>query len=612
MAEGVVSGARVARYGERWKWPLLAGCALAAFCAVVNILDYVGFAGTPWYGWWDVQTVQNGQPFTARFTAPQPGGAAALAGIHTGDTLDLRDQSLEARIGLAFQPLAREPIRLIVQHGTTQRSLDVRPATVWEGGWQLKLWTVVLAAIAGLWLAGCAFLITLRRARLVEGRLLALTLLCGAMAQLLVMVTPNLALTTVLYTLSIAPSFVGLLLLVNLSSAFGARATWRRVLEGFAYATIALNFVKIGAFLYGLVTLRIDPMPFGINNFANGGSGLPTVLGSAAFLLVVVIAVAAVSTTRRSERPRAAWLLLPLPIAFLANSFFTFIVNDFAQTWAATQSSLALAAGCMLVGAFAVSYALLKRRVLDLEFVLSRTLVFATISLIVVVAFVLLEWLLGTVLSGVSHVTGLVANASLALVLGVSMSYIQKRVDAFVDTVFFRKRHDDERALRDFSKEAAYVTDSNALLDAAIAKVESHTDARSGVLLLDGDGAYGAVRSFGDGEPPAIRENDGAILALKTWHKPLDPHHYETALRGALALPMLARGRLLGVLLLGERAGGEAYAPDEVEALSQFAHGVGSALDALAERTSDGDILSRLDEIKRLLIEQTWKPEPLV
>jgi hypothetical protein len=50
---------------------------------------------------------------------------------------------------------------------------------------------------------------------------------------------------------------------------------------------------------------------------------------------------------------------------------------------------------------------------------------------------------------------------------------------------------------------------------------------------------------------------------------------------------MLARGRLVAILLLGERAGGEAYAPDEVEALSQFAHGVGSALDSLSERRDD-------------------------
>jgi hypothetical protein len=38
---------------------------------------------------------------------------------------------------------------------------------------------------------------------------------------------------------------------------------------------------------------------------------------------------------------------------------------------------------------------------------------------------------------------------------------------------------------------------------------------------------------------------------------------------------------------LGERTGGEAYAPDEIEALAQFAHGVGSSLDAVSTR-SDG------------------------
>jgi GAF domain-containing protein len=240
-----------------------------------------------------------------------------------------------------------------------------------------------------------------------------------------------------------------------------------------------------------------------------------------------------------------------------------------------------------LLGALAVTYALLKRRVLDIEFVLSRTLVVATISLIVVAAFVLLEWLLGTVLAGASHATGLVANGLLALLLGLSMDYIHKRVDAFIDTLFFRKRRDDEQALRDFSKEAGYVTDSEALLDQAIAKIERHTDARGAALLLDGESAYAATRAFGNVSLSAD-ENDAAILALKTWHKPLDPHRYATALHGALALPMLVRGQLLGVVLVGERARGEAYAPDEVDALALFSQGVGSALDSLAHRNGDG------------------------
>lgn len=42
-----------------------------------------------------------------------------------------------------------------------------------------------------------------------------------------------------------------------------------------------------------------------------------------------------------------------------------------------------------------------------------------------------------------------------------------------------------------------------------------------------------------------------------------------------------SRGRLVGVLVYGERAGGESYAADEVEALTELAQGVGSALESM-------------------------------
>ena len=241
---------------------------------------------------------------------------------------------------------------------------------------------------------------------------------------------------------------------------------------------------------------------------------------------------------------------------------------------------------------------------LDFEFVLSRTLVVGAVSLVVVGSFALLEWLLGTVLVGVSHTTGLLANGALALLLGLSLNPIHKRVDALVDDVLFRKRRQDERALLDFSKEAAYVTQPGALLDRAIAMVQNHTDARGAAFFVQGDRSpYAAARSYGDVHAAVVDENDAAILALKTWHKPLDPHQYVTSLAGALALPMLGRGRLLGVLLLGERAGGEAYAPDEVEALSHLAHGVGAALDVLSVRgngSRDGDLEEIRDAIRAL------------
>src|SRR5262249_7801448 len=160
-----------------------------------------------------------------------------------------------------------------------------------------------------------------------------------------------------------------------------------------------------------------------------------------------------VASAPKPERPRAAWLLLPIPVAIVA-SLIAQLFQFAAQTWFGIIAVFILSQTFLLIGAFAVTYALIKRRVLDSSFLLSRTLVFGIVSLIVVAAFVLVDWLLGITFAGASHATGLIANAALALVLGVSLNYIQKRVDTFVDAVFFRRQYDDERALREFSREA--------------------------------------------------------------------------------------------------------------------------------------------------------------
>ena len=57
-----------------------------------------------------------------------------------------------------------------------------------------------------------------------------------------------------------------------------------------------------------------------------------------------------------------------------------------------------------------------------------------------------------------------------------------------------------------------------------------------------------------------------------------------TALIGEFAYPMLARGHMIGALILGAKVSGEPYAPDESLAVAQVAQSVGVALDVLGAR----------------------------
>jgi hypothetical protein len=144
-------------------------------------------------------------------------------------------------------------------------------------------------------------------------------------------------------------------------------------------------------------------------------------------------------------------------------------------------------------------------------------------------------------------------------------------VDRFIDNVFFRKRHQDEKALRRFAHEAAFTTDPMAILERTKRELLEHAESTSAdVLLYDGAGRYGDVD-----------ENDLALVALRASGERVDLHGIETALHGDYAYPMLARGRFVGALVIGPKVSLEPYAPDESAAIAEVAHGVGIALDLL-------------------------------
>ncbi len=576
-----------------WRPVLLAICALAALAQIAIVVDALGMGGAPpWMGWWGAALGVSSHPFTVAVTAVDPSGPAARAGLRRDDLIDIRANTLVERLSLLGAPLNGRPVVLSVHRGSLQKELTVVPRPR-EARWDFWLW-----AFGNFWLLLFASLIAWRRADMLQMRLLSLWLavfvLGGATGE--AFAAPW---AWVYVFFNIASAVAGPLSLALLAACAGCFAQPlsrpRLVAQWLCYTMAATATATFVAGTVGVITLQFDPLPItaGIAGLAAAG---------AAVLLAAVCGVLAIAASRGVERQRAVWTLVPL------GTFFCF----FIVFTIATSSSLSYAFVLNLVfilvfltAPVALTYAALSRRLIDVGFFLNRAAVFAIVSTIVIGVFVLVELGASEWLVTAGHTASTLIGMGLALGLGLSMRFIHKYVDRFVDHVLFRKRHEDEAAIRRFAHEASFITDRSTLLERAVRVVEEHTNAAEVRILVQEGAAYASARR--DGVRAVASENDPGIVALRAWHKPVDLGSLgDSVLRGELAFPMVSRGALVGVLVCEEKCSGEAYAPDESEALLTLAHGVGTALDVFsAQRDEPNELVLRelaelREDVKRM------------
>ena len=118
-------------------------------------------------------------------------------------------------------------------------------------------------------------------------------------------------------------------------------------------------------------------------------------------------------------------------------------------------------------------------------FALNTAAVFSAVSVLLIGTFITAEWAVGNWLVTVGHVTSTVVAIVLALGLGFSVRFVHGRVDHTVDRLFFRKRHQQEKALLQFAREAAFITDAETLLERTVAEIAERVQASSVAVLID-------------------------------------------------------------------------------------------------------------------------------
>jgi hypothetical protein len=540
----------------RWRRGLLTVCAIGFALWAFSLFQTWAWSGR--MGWHHTSTAV---PFHDVVTGVLPGWPAAKAGAKVGDVFDLHRASATDRWRFrSINFLRNRRYTYVVLRGTTTKSITLR-TNRWISflGWYVG----ALGALV------FATLIAWRRPWLVEARLLCLFLIAVVMdgcLQSAWWITPWASLDFGAVMVWQVVAELRYALLIGYTLLFGRPvSTTRKSIVTLAFVILAVDLLLGSAGSVGTWTgaFDLDGGPIGTSALFN--------LWPIALSLMFPIAVAmAFAAARGRERSLLVWTTAPVVIMCLDSpaQFVAFNVPSLASNAALTFGLLNVLNAAQLFTPFAIGYALLSRRLLDIGFVLNQAAVFSGVSLIIVGLFMLGEWLIGNWLGRMSHATDLTISAALVLALGFSVRIIHSRVERVLDRIFFRKRHDDETAILHFAEQAADATDAATLVRETKETLETHADAQFVTLAMgDGNGHYGDVS-----------ESDPAIVALHDRHNALDLKKVSTQLRGEFAYPMIARGQLVGVLVLGPKRSGDNYAPDESHAIMRLAHEVGHAL----------------------------------
>ncbi len=341
---------------------------------------------------------------------------------------------------------------------------------------------------------------------------------------------------------------------------FPASAAWRRALQASLSIYVVLDLV---ALLHpGQILLAPDdpPLaftnPFGLEILAGFD---PSVVQFGNLILTVVVLASVVRTYVRSGsevRNQIKWIVAAIPLI----AVFSTLMDLIDTPWEGLPVMVAL-----WLLALALGVAVTKYRLYEIDLIINRALVYASLAIFIGVVYVSIVVGVGTVIGSGDEPNPALAIAATAAV-AVGFQPVRRRLERVASRLVFGRKATPYEVLSDFSRRVAATDDS--LLGAV---------ARS---LVDGTSADRAV--------VAVRV-DGELVESAIW-----PETGEDPGGEALVMPIEHEGIDLGILRLMP-ASGQKLSEEDVRLAGQVASGMGLTL---RNRILTERLQNRVDELR--------------
>ncbi len=304
--------------------------------------------------------------------------------------------------------------------------------------------------------------------------------------------------------------------------------------------------------------------------------------------LIALVTTFAISSASMRSRLTPALLAFVLTIVTGAATQYVPIATSSARILLLSYFAFPVAA-ILLAGA--VAYAVVRHRVIDVSFIVGRTLVYSILTIFAVLIFTLIEFFVGKLLehNGLASILEIVA----ALALGLSLNALHNRLDRFVELVLFRRRHLAEARLKRAALTLPHAVSTEIVADMLVEEPADALDLASAAIFVLGDdeSRYERMRAEGWSTQDAagLDLDDHLVVRLRAelrathltdlrWPRSDIPSDNRQPI---YAVPVAVGNRLDAFALYGAHSGGEDLDPNERRSLRALARAAAFAYDHL-------------------------------
>ena len=255
-----------------------------------------------------------------------------------------------------------------------------------------------------------------------------------------------------------------------------------------------------------------------------------------------------------------------------------------------TTPALLLPVMLVVLLPFTLGYSIFKYRLMDIDLVIKRSLLYALVTGMLAGLYLLLVYLISSAMTyALGTEENQIGNLFAFVILAFAFDPMKRKAQDWIDRFFYQERYNYQRALLEFSQELPSKMHLDDILKSIISTISTtmHVEKMAVVLCDDKEGCSCASQNIDPADCGFGREPDGLLAALRASKAPrsfallpTEPEYYvineddkqKLARSGVvLSVPMFLQGRLIGALNVGPKMSGKVYSQEDLDLLSTVA-----------------------------------------